>query len=272
MIRHLLLQYTLKGFYKFITNSYERTFLRLAFRYGGKERYKEFKIKFLDYEFTIPDVRSFLWQFKEIFVEECYKFESSTPKPVIYDCGANVGMSCTYFNRLYINSKIKAFEADPQIVEILTRNLNSNNINNVEIINKAIWTHNDGIEIGIEGADGSSIFLEDNKIKVESLRLKDLLESEDRIDFLKLDIEGAELEVIEDCKENLYKVENLFIEYHSFLDHNQELDVILQILKYNDFRYFIKQPFDRNIPFINRINKNYPNMDLQLNIFAYKYK
>jgi len=217
-------------------------------------------------------VRSFLWQFKEIFVEECYRFECSTHEPVIYDCGANVGMSCAYFNRLFSNSKIKAFEADPHIGEILKRNLNSNNINNVEIINKAIWTDNNGIEIGIEGADGSSIFLKDNKIKIQSIRLKDLLESEDRIDFLKMDIEGAEFEVIKDCKEKLYKVENLFIEYHSFLSHNQELDVILQILKDNDFRYFIKQPLDRDIPFINRINKNYPDMDLQLNIFAYKDK
>jgi uncharacterized protein YfeS len=39
----------------------------------------------------VPDALSFIWQFKEIFVEEYYRFEAKSESPVIYDCGANVG-------------------------------------------------------------------------------------------------------------------------------------------------------------------------------------
>ncbi len=105
---------------------------------------------------------------------------------------------------------------------------------------------------------------------MDSLRLKDLIDNEEKINMLKIDIEGAEIDVIKDCKESLDKVENIFIEFHSFINKPQELDVILKILSENNFRYFIKQPVDRNIPFIIKTNKNYPEMDLQLNIFAYK--
>ena len=88
--------------------------------------------------------------------------------------------------------------------------------------------------------------------------------------MLKIDIEGAEIEVIKDCRDVLNKANNIFIEFHSFINRRQELDVILQILSANNFRYFMKQPMDRKIPFINKTNKNYPEIDLQLNIFAYK--
>ena len=169
---------------------------------------------------------------------------------------------------IFPNSKVKAFEADPEIAKVLFLNLK--NEKDLQVINKAIWINDYGIEISLEGADAASIYGNKNKVRVNSVRLKDLIEAEEKINMLKIDIEGAETDVIQDCKESLRKVEKIFIEFHSFVNHRQELDVILQILTENDFRYFIKQPVDRNIPFINKINKNYPEMDLQLNIFAYK--
>ena len=115
---------------------------------GGYKRYIEVKgVKFLNYTFDVPDLPSFLWQFKEIFVDEIYKFNTMEKEPVIYDCGANIGMSCLYFKTLYPNCKIKAFEADPKIVQILRNNLARNNIlPNVEIINAAVWINNGGVE------------------------------------------------------------------------------------------------------------------------------
>ena len=48
-------------------------------------------------------------------------------------------------------------------------------------------------------------------IEVESLRLRDLLIEYEQIDFLKMDIEGAEVDVIEDCTNLLSKNDRLFI-------------------------------------------------------------
>ncbi len=244
--------------------------MKLLFLYGDKPRYKKHNIKYLGFNTIVPDTLSFIWQFKEIFGDENYKFKSDSLNPIIYDCGSNIGISCLYFSTNYPTSAIKAFEADPNIVKVLSENLNRNNVNNVEVIGKAVWINNEGIEISIEGADGASIYSKVNPVKVPSIRLKDMIEKETTIDMLKIDIEGAEYDVLLDCKDSLSNVKNIFIEYHSFENSNQKLSEILKILEINNFRYFINPVNERAMPFINKKNKSNPGMDLQLNIYAYK--
>ncbi len=236
---------------------------------GGVKRYERINnVKFLGFIFDIPDLQSFIWQFKEIFVDEIYKFNSNNKQPIIFDCGANVGTSCLYFKQLFPNAKIKAFEADPMIGSVLQSNLSKNGINDVEIINKAVWIDDNGIDFGSEGADGGSINASNNKIKIESLRLKDFLEKEEKIDLLKIDIEGAEYEVLIDCKDDLKNVQNIFVEYHSWNSATQKLSEILSIFETNGFRYYIEDISKRKHPFVNH-NQDV-NMDLQLNIFGYR--
>lgn len=264
------LQYRLTGIYKFLTNSNERKFFWMSVRYGNRKRFVPLKIKFLKYVFEIPDALSFIWQFKEIFVEEYYKFQTSSENPVIYDCGANVGTSCAFFKYYYPNSRIVAFEPNQKIAEYFEKNIKKNSFGDIEFIKKAVWINEQGVDLGIDEADASSIHLQQNKSKVQSVRLKDFLEKEKRIDMLKIDIEGAEIEVLKDCKNSLENVKNLFVEYHSYKDNPQKLSELTNVLESAGYRYFILQPENRSRPFINRINKSNPEMDLQLNIFAYK--
>ena len=175
-----LLKNILRSIYLYIKNPKEREFQRLFDKWGGVKRYERIKdVKFLDYVFDVPDLPSFIWQFKGIFVDEIYKFESKTDMPLIYDCGANIGVSCLYFKKLFPKAKIKAFEADPLIASILKNNLLKNGINDVEIINKVIWINNNGVEFGSDGADGGSVYMSNNKTKVESIRLKELLKKKE---------------------------------------------------------------------------------------------
>lgn len=266
----LLSKLLFRGIYNYIRNPEEREFIRLVGRYGDDSRYHLQHISFLNYQMQVPDSLSFIWQFKDIFADNNYKFGSKNKNPLIYDCGANIGLSCLYFKRLFPGCSIKAFEADPGIAQVLQNNMNRNGITGVEVISKAVWIDNNGIDIALEGADAASIHSAGKKTRVESVRLKDLIEPEANIDMIKMDIEGAEIDVIRDCRSSLQNVKNFFIEYHSYLNDKQYLDEILAILKENNFRYFIKQAADRVQPFINRTNKNFPEMDLQLNIYAYK--
>jgi hypothetical protein len=57
------------------------------------------------------------------------------------------------------------------------------------------------------------------------------------VDLLKLDIEGAEHDVIKDCDEAFANVKNIVIEVHKFRDHNGSLAEILGILEKNHFEY-----------------------------------
>ncbi len=121
-----------------------------------------------------------------------------------------------------------------------------------------------------EGADGNRIALKEDKKNITEIKTTRLIHYLDNpIDFLKIDIEGAEYCVLQDCKDALGKVQNLFVEYHSFVNQEQKLDEILKILKKAGFRYYINQSgTSLHSPFIQK--KSDLSMDLQLNIFAYK--
>src|SRR5205085_1434743 len=187
-------------------------------------------------------------------------------EPVIYDCGSNVGVSVIYFKKKFPKAKIIAFEPDPKVYDCLSQNLKINNIQDVKAVNKAVWIHNGELEFGSEGADGGSVFQKENKIKVSAVRLKELLEKENRIDCLKMDIEGAETEVLTDCKNVLSKIKYLFVEYHSWKNQEQQLDSLLNILSENGFRYYINSIGEKSSqPFIKSTGNP---MDVQLDIHA----
>ncbi len=265
-----ILKNKFENIYLFLNNKYYREFVRLLFKYHNKERNKPQSIKFLNYKIQVHDCLSFIFQVKDIFVKKYYYFHTALVDPLIYDCGANIGISCLFFKEFYPNARIKAFEPDPSLSATLKKNLNLNSINDVEIFTKAVWINNNGVEFGAEGADTGSIFSAQNKIEVESIRLKDLLEEEIEVTLLKMDIEGAEVKVMEDCSESLSKVKNIFIEYHSFKDKDQDLYKLLKVLSENHFRYYINSEQRKLSPFINKDDNITPLMDLQLNIFAYR--
>lgn len=265
----LLFINVLEEIYRYFFYARHREFYRLHDKYAKKTRYQYTpNVKFLGYTIDVPDLLSFVWQFKEIYVAEIYKFDFENQAPTILDCGANIGLSCLYFKELFPNAMIKAFEADPDIAKTLKVNLERNNAQDIEIINKAVWTHDQGIEFSVDGADGGSINSSGNKIKIPSIRLKEYLKAVDQISLLKIDIEGAEYEVLKDCANELSHVKNIFIEYHSWNSTEQRLSEILEILETNGFRYYIEDIAKRKHPFLNKSESS--NMDLQLNIFGYK--
>ncbi len=259
-----------KELYHLVRDARHREFLRLAFQYGDAPRYQAREVRFLNYRLQVPDCLSFIWQFKEIFAEESYFFQFGGPSPVIYDCGANVGLSCLYFKSHYPQARITAFEADPGVAALLTENLRQNGFSDIEVVAKAVWKENTTVAFAREGADGGSVVSGSPSAEIPAVRLRDYLGKAGRIDLLKMDIEGAEVAVLEDCRGSLGNVQHLFVEYHSYTGQPQRLDVLLRVLTESGFRYFVRSEADRARPFVNRANPGTPYMDLQLNIFAYR--
>lgn len=230
-------------------------------------RFKEHEFSFRGMKLKVTDFVSVAWQLKEFFDDGRMNFIANTQKPVIYDCGANVGVSILYYKMLYPEAIIKAFEPDPKVFSCLKKNMENNRISGVELVNKAVWNNNDGVSFGSEGADGGSVFYQGNKITLPSIRLKELLQKEQKIDLLKVDIEGAELEVLVDCETELKKVKYLFLEYHSWISSKQQLDVLLKMLTDNGFRYYIHSIGETlQQPFVEQQFSN--GMDVQLDIHA----
>jgi FkbM family methyltransferase len=272
----LFLKLCFKGIYRFITDSGYRNFLLFALKYSGKKRNSPFPVKFKGHKIRVIDSLSFVWQYWDIFTEEFYYFESKTPVPVIFDVGSNIGMSIIYFKKIYPDSVIYGFEPDPRAYEALNENMNSFKFSAEDVIisKAAAWIHNDGTSLKLAGADSSYITDRDSvnsaSEKVETVRLKEILERQKHIDFLKIDIEGAEVTVMQDCASSLKNIDRIFLEYHSFPDQSQDLDNLLSILKNAGFRIQINSPFRYQRPFLRRFLHPYPEMDMQLNIFAFR--
>lgn len=210
----------------------------------------------------------------EIFVDEVYKFETTTPEPFIIDCGANMGLSTIYFKSIYPNAQVISFEADSQIMKLCKNNIEKFELKNVELVEAAVWTEdghmkflpNDTLGGKLEEGQDS-----EETIDVKTVRLKSYLNR--KVDFLKMDIEGAEVAVLLDVKDQLSNVESLFVEYHSPRNQPEKLDLLLKVLKDAGFRFYIKEAAPlMNKPFIDYKKSKFKDIpfDMQLNIFAYR--
>ena len=207
---------------------------------------------------------------EEIFEQEIYKFKTDGERPYIIDCGANIGLSMFYFAEKFPNAQIIGFEPDKAIFSILKENMEQFDNCNVRIYEKAIWYEDTVLDFYSEQALAGSAMIDfnnhRNKIKVEAVDFNKFLNQ--KIDFLKLDIEGAENEIIFKIADNLHFVENMFLEYHELDSQNQNLQDILLLLKGKGFVYTIKVANDVNrFPFEKEKIQNYTQ---QLNIFCYR--
>jgi len=239
---------------------------RLFAEYGGVARFAPQAVRFLDWEFELPDVASFLYQFKSIFGADAYQFHAGQEHPVIYDCGANVGASCLYFRSQHPQARIVAYEADPAIFSYLERNMARNGCADVNLRNEAVWVRDEPVRFACEGADGGCIDGPWAAVEVPGVRLRDRLAAEPRVDFLKMDIEGAETDVLLDCGDTLGRVRNIFVEYHSWTGKEQTLQDLLALLHRQGFRYYMETICNRQRPFINTGRDQ--EKDFQCEIYA----
>jgi FkbM family methyltransferase len=233
-------------------------------------RFTQGSVNLFGKKFLFHDNLSFLDAYKEIFEHEVYKFFPDISKKTILDCGANMGLSVLYFSLNYPDHSIIAFEPDENIFKILKLNIDTYQLNNVQLIQKAVWDKEEILEFysdsGMGGRIGNS-YTDTTPQRIKTLRLKDFIN--DDIDFLKIDIEGAESTVIFDCRDVLYKANKVFFEYHGKDQEPQQLHELLSILKENGFHYYIKESSTRQKPFIDT-GFICEIFDMAINIFGYK--
>lgn len=233
-------------------------------RISNIERFQEGKTNLITQDFHFIDSESFINQYLEIFENQCLFFETNNQTPKIIDCGANIGISILYYKRLYPDSQIIGFEPDPKIFKILQENLRQCNNDQVKVINKAVWNEQTSINFLPDEADGGKI-AEEGQLTVKTVRLSDYLT--ESIDFLKMDIEGAEHDVLPSISNNLKNVKFLFLEVHLEYNTSQKLENILSILRSNGFVYSFKTVKD--LSFKELLSpKNRKGFTQQLNIFA----
>ncbi len=208
--------------------------------------------------------------YKELFVQEIYRFTAKHNSPLILDCGANIGLSSIYFKTIYPNAILHAYEPDSKLFDVLKQNIESNKFSNVHLHQAAIWIADTELSFDNKGSEASHIDLSGTSANmVKALSLANLLSQFEHIDLLKMDIEGAEYEVVQSCVAHLHKIENFFLEYHGKVNETHKLVTLLDIVKTAGFNVYIKMAADNlQSPFAQ---KNTGEIyDVQLNIFCYK--
>jgi hypothetical protein len=86
--------------------------------------------------------------------------------------------------------------------------------------------------------------------------------------MLKLDIEGAEVDVLLDAAGHLGGVQNLFVEYHSYVGKEQRIDEILRVLQQAGFRVHLQPELVADQPFVQQLESY--GMDHRVNIFGFR--
>ena len=241
-----------------------------SLKHQDETNIKSIRLGNLTFHYKFPF--EILHTYRELFEDEIYRFTADTSTPLIIDCGANIGLSVVYFKSLYPQSTIIAYEPDVANIELLGKNIQANHFENVTIKKEAIWTKNEKLYFKSIGSQGSQIasdgLQKHDTVEVNAIRLAEVLEAT-AVDFLKIDIEGAEYEVMKDCASSLSNVKNIFVEYHGKVSETQKLTAILNILQDNGFSVYIKMAADPlGHPFV--LKQTGGSFDVQLNIFGYK--
>ena len=213
-----------------------------------------------------------LHTYKDIFEKEIYKFPAASDRPLIIDCGSNIGISVLYYKTFYPGSTVIAYEPDKRNFQLLSKNISDNKLQQVSLEETAVWVENGEISFASNAAEGSSITMANegnDVIVVPAVRLADVLNKYEKIDFLKLDIEGAEDKVVADCGSLLSRIENLFLEYHGTIHETEKLTSILKTLSNCGFKVYLNNAANHlQTPFYEK--KSGARHDVQLNLFCYK--
>ena len=233
-------------------------------------RYQRQEIEFFGRPLKICDSASFLSAWKEIFQGQIYRFKTSNPAPLIIDAGANLGLASIYLSKMFPNARLIAIESDPDICELLRANLAAQGVKRAEVLQRAVWDSEELLRFAQDHADAGRVNGA-GTVEVQGLRLRDMLKQAETVDFLKLDIEGAEVRVLSDCQDSLECVQRLFVEFHSLVGQPQQLSELLSVLQYSGFRYYIERVgICSGHPFAGLQEEQ--GFDLQLNIWGVRRK
>ena len=168
-------------------------------------------------------------QFSEIFVKRHYQCGDLPDRPVIVDCGGNIGLSAIWFARTYPEAEITVYEPDVGLSAILKRNLARAGHAQARVVNAAAWVSDGEISFNATGDDSGRID-PSGATRVRAIDLSQALP--DRVDLLKLDIEGAEFEVLEHLVSSgaINRIQNIAAEFHPTRNSMLRMIMILAAL------------------------------------------
>ncbi len=187
------------------------------------ERYKYGNKSKMD---KILDVSKYYFMYEILselyFHNEYFKYFDIKPADIVIDAGANIGgFAIQAAIKAGPAGKVFAIEPDEQNIETLKRNIAHNKLENITIVPLALWSEQCTKEFHISRRPGEhSLLSYDNELfskgrtrAIQCDTLDNIFRDFKRVNYLKMDIEGAEIEALKGAKNLLSKLSpNLLIE------------------------------------------------------------
>lgn len=204
--------------------------------------------------------------YKEIFVDKCYDITTFPDNSFMIDAGANIGMFTLFMKQRYPSSTILAFEPAPSTFTTFQRNMKLHNISGVHAYQCGLGSENTrlGLTFYPQMPGNSTLYAEDKNnqmkfvdekhpisqlmketeyVEVEVRRLSDLLDEIpdlQRVDLLKVDVEGAELDALRGLEDRHWKlIQNIVVE---ICDSKGEFNTVKTLLKSMGFAVVTEKP------------------------------
>ncbi len=175
------------------------------------------------FDLTLRDNDSDVIILREMFIHQDYRESAQHFSPnVIFDIGANVGLAGCYFAAIFPHSEIYGFE--PESGAYRVAEINYRNIRRGKLFKVALTSQNGEANILSSdiGSGGQKLEVYDpssnwRREKVKTYRLDDLIRAENlpTPDLLKIDVEGAEYDVLLGLGDIAQKVKGIVMEVHS---------------------------------------------------------
>ena len=173
----------------------------------------------------------------ELFVNGAYDFHASSAAPRIIDAGANIGMAVVFFKALYPDAHITAYEPEPETFAMLERNVTANALTGVELVSAAVGDRSGTAVLYTDESAGSITASLDagwggaTSRTVRTVRLSESVDGP--VDFLKLDVEGAEYAVVRDLVSSgrIAWVREAVIEAHDIASEPDGIPSLVEALR-----------------------------------------
>ncbi len=279
---------------KIILNGYRTILHRFSFGWGVSKHWpfnkimKQIESSFIESSIKIQDHTMFLDEndnlglsINPIYGESDTEFVKKIIKKndIVLDIGANIGYYTLIFAKLVGNSgKVFSFEPESKNFKILKKNVEINGYNNV-ILEQKIVSNTNGISTLYisEKAGSHRIYKSDNfveSLEIKSISMDSYIEKNNlkKINFIKIDVEGAELNVLQGIQKILDSNKHiiLFTEFspNQIKSCGLEPTDMINFLTNNKFKIYFTQIKNNKTVFLDFEKiyslKNYENKTINL--------
>ena len=227
---------------------------------NNKNAFLKFKIPKHNLEFYFQNNKD---DFKGITMRENNIIDLFRPRQgdTVVDIGAHIGKYSIIASK-YVGQygKVIAIEAHPGNLEVLNRNIKLNGLTNIIALNYAVYSKETKIKLYLPGEESHYTIYntvmssrqnarEDKFVEVNANTLDNLLEQNGishEVNWMKIDVEGAELEVLKGASKILSQSKNIAIllEVHNIENGKNLYEPIMDLLEKHNFKVEFEHTYD----------------------------